>query len=71
MIYDVVRLAFYRKNSDGKVGIDGMITKDGINGMNEAADMKRIDIISPFVGALMGRVSGEANTYPITTMLTN
>lgn len=51
--------------------MDGLFNKEGLTGMLEAVDTKGIDMISPFLGALMDRVSDESNTRPITTMFTD
>jgi len=32
--------------------------------------MKKIDIISPFIGGIMDRVCGESNSAPVTTVFT-
>lgn len=66
-----VCLGFYITNSDVKAGMDGMFSKDGLNSILDAAVLKRIDMISPFVGALMDPVSAEANMCPILTIFTN
>lgn len=50
--------------------MDGLFTKEGITGMIVTSDMKRIDIISPILGALIDCVSDEQKTCPIANMFT-
>lgn len=71
MIDDRARLGLYMKNYDGKASMEGIFTKDRLTGMLEAADMKPIDMISPFAVALMDCVSGPVNTCPNTNMFTD
>lgn len=50
--------------------LNGVFTDDGVPGMNEAADIKKLDIISPFVGALSDRICTKSSTCAFTAVFT-
>ena len=67
---DGTPIGLYIKNVDGRPGLNGMYTDEGLTGMLEAADIKKLDMISPFIGGIFDRVCGESETCPITTVFT-
>lgn len=67
---DSLTIGLDAKNGDGRTCMDVMSNEHSLTGMLEAADMKRIDMIYPLLGALMDRVSSENKTCPMTTIFT-
>ena len=59
---------FSKGNIDGK--ISGLFNEHGLIGMLEAADMKSIDMVSPFLGAIIDRCCAEVVTAPVTGTFT-
>lgn len=47
-----------------------MFTGGGLSGTLGAADIKKLDTMSPFVGALLDRVCAGSHTCPIGTVFT-
>lgn len=47
-----------------------MFNDGGLAGILEGADIKKLNIISPFIGSLVNRVCGEDETFPITKVFT-
>lgn len=43
-----------------------MFNDDGLAGMLEAADIKNLEMISPFIGALLDSICSQCDTFPIT-----
>ena len=68
---DGTPIGLYIRNVDGRPGLNGVYTDDGLAGMMEAADIKKLDMISPFIGGIIDRVCGESEMCPITTVLRN
>lgn len=56
---------------DQKSRLDGLFTLEGLTVMLEAADMTIIDIVSPFLGVLIFRVSAKTESCTITIMFTD
>lgn len=50
--------------------MDVLFTREGLTGMLEAADVRKIDKIPQFLRVLMDRVSDKMETCHITTMST-
>lgn len=50
--------------------ISGLFTDSGIAGMLEASDLKSVDMVSPFLGAIIDRCCGEVEGAPITKVFT-
>lgn len=63
---DGVSLPLYVWNSEGRPGLNGVFTDDDHDGMLEAGDIKKMDMVSPFIGALIDRIYGENETCPVT-----
>lgn len=49
----------------------GLFTRRHLTGMLEDAEIRRIDIMFPLIGALMDRFSDQMEAFSITTMFTN
>lgn len=58
------------KKSEGRPSLNGVFTVDGLAGMIEAADIKKLDMISPFIGALLYLICGESESFPVTKVFT-
>ena len=67
---DGTNIGLYIRNTEGRPGLNGVFTEEGLAGMLEAADMKKVDIISPFIGGILDRVCGECDAAPVTTVFT-
>lgn len=71
MTSDGLRLGLYLKICDGKIGIDGLFKREGLTGMLEISYMRKIDMISPFLGGLMDGIGYQMEICPITTTFTD
>ena len=58
--------------SKGVVGprLNGFFTENGIIGMLEGKDYEAMDIVSPFLGAILDMCWGEQDNAPITRTYT-
>lgn len=61
----------YIRNSQGSKGLNGMFTDGALADMLDAADIKQLVMISPFIGALIDRACAESHTCLFTTVLQN
>ena len=50
--------------------LSDLFMDDGLIGMLEAADIKTVDMLSPFLGALIDTYCGEFDKAPVTTVFT-
>ena len=67
---DGPRITIKSNNEKCPSGLTGIFKKDGICGMVEAVTFKKLDMISPFLGAIVDRVCGCEESAPITTVFT-
>lgn len=67
---DTVQIPLYVRNNKGRVGLNGVFTDGDIDGMLEAAYIKKMDMVSPFIGGLINRICGEPETCPVKTVFT-
>ena len=67
---DGPRISIKSNNEKCPSGLNGIFKKDGICGMVEAVTFKKLDMISPFLGAIVDRVCGCEESAPITTVFT-
>lgn len=54
----------------GTSGLDGILTKNGLNGMLEGRDYKGLDKVFPFIAAFLDRCTGHERTVPMTRVHT-
>lgn len=57
------------RNAEGRKGMNGYFNEEGLAGMLEAKDLKNLDNVSPFLGALIDRICG-LDYAPVTTVFT-
>jgi len=67
---DRPRITIKSNNEKCLSGLTGIFKKDGIDGMVEAVTSKKLDMISPFLGAIVDRVCGCEESAPFTKLIT-
>lgn len=55
---------------EGGPSFDGVFKDDGLPGMIEAAEIRKLDTLSPFIGSFQDLVCRESDECPITTAFT-
>lgn len=64
------QLGLYVKIVYGRPGLNGIFNDDGSARMLEESYIKKLDIISPSIVALLDQVCGEDRPCPVTTVFT-
>lgn len=70
-ISDGTQLDLYIRNTEKSPALNGLFTNKGVTGILEAAYIKQLDMLSPFIGALIDLLLGKSEGRPITTILTD
>lgn len=65
---ECMQLGLHVKNADSRSGINGAFNDDYLAGMLEAVDIKKLDIIYSFKGALLHCVCGEVRKCSVTAV---
>lgn len=61
--FDGTQIGLYIRNTEARLRLNGVLIDGGLAGTLEAADIKNLDMISPFIGVLLVRVCAESHTF--------
>lgn len=67
---DGALLRLFVRNSEGRPGLNGVFIDDGLEGMIEAVDIKKLDMISTLIGTLLDHICGESESFSVTNVFT-
>lgn len=65
------KVGLWMRNTEELPMLNGLLTDDGLGGMLEAADVKKLDMISSFIRAFIDPICAESDISTITAVFTN